>query len=117
MKKIRNISLVVCLFALSSIALLAKTDDAHTKVKLDSKTKIGNLTLKPDTYTLKWNDTSSTPRVQVMRNNKEVGTVPAKLIKHDRKGPESLQFNTANRTQSLDRVYLKHETIVFGTGS
>ncbi len=116
MKKLRNISLVVCLFTLSSLMVFA-SENAKKQVSFDKTTKVGTLTLKPGDYTLKWDDSSTAPQVHVLQNDKEVGTVPATLQKQGSKSAAYEFTNSNNDSQQLTHVFTKNETLEFSSGS
>ncbi len=107
-------TLAALLTCLPGLALAAQQ---HRDVSLDQKAMLGSQQLKPGQYTLKWDDNSANTNVTFEQNGKTVATAPATIVKKNNPGNASYEFNTSSGQNRLDRVYLSHEELVFGTTS
>jgi len=115
MKHLRPTSaLAVLLLFLPAVALAA---EQHKSVTLDQSTMIGNQQLKPGDYTLKWDDSTDTTRVNVEHNGKSVATVPARIVRKSNPDNATFETNTANGQNTIDRVYTAKERLEFGDTS
>jgi hypothetical protein len=112
----KKLWIVACLFAILPISAFAAGTKSKT-VTLTDNVQVAGKQLKPGDYKLKWNDNGSDNATVAIydSNNKEVATLPARIVHQKNTTDAVYELNTAGGTNQLDRVYLSHEVLEFGT--
>jgi len=109
-----------CILAvlLAFLPLLATASVQHKKLTLDQKAEVGHQPLTPGSYTLKFDNSSTNPQVQFVRDGKTVATVPAQIQHKPNVTQAQFEINTRNGHNKLDRIFVaKNEELVFGSAA
>lgn len=109
----KKLWIVACLFALLPISAFAAGSKSKT-VTLTDNVQVAGKDLKPGDYKLKWSDNgSNTTNVAIYDNdnNKEVATVPARIVHQKNKSDASYETDSSSGTKQLERVYVSNEVI------
>lgn len=97
------------------LPLLAMASVQHKKVTLAHQAEVGNQQLAPGSYTVKFDNSSTNPKVQFIQNGKTVATVPAQIQHNPNVAQAQFEINTRNGHDRLDRIFVgKNEELVFG---
>jgi hypothetical protein len=114
----KKLWIVACLFAILPIFAFAASAKSKT-VSLDQNVQVAGQQLKAGDYKLKWDDSGSdTANVTIYNNsNKEVATVPARIVHQKNTTNASYEVNTAGGSNQLDRVYFSNEVLEFGNAA
>lgn len=113
----KKLWIVACLFAILPIFAFAAGTKSKS-VTLDQDVQVAGQHLKAGDYKLKWDDSgSNTANVTILNNNnKQVATVPARIVHKKNTNNAVYELNTAGGANNLDRVFLSNEVLEFGAG-
>jgi hypothetical protein len=114
----KRLWIIACLFAILPIsAFAAKTKSKD--LKLDQSVQVAGKQLKPGNYKLKWEQNgNNTANVAIYNdNNKEVATAPAQIVHANNPNNASYEINTKGGENKLDRVYISHQALKFGSAA
>jgi len=114
--KLTRISfLLALLLAFVPVVALAAQQESKT-FTLDQKAMVGSQQLKPGDYKVKWDDSSDSTTVTFYKNNKEVASAPAHIVRRKNSNYDSYELNTTNGNQ-IDRIYEANEVLEFGNST
>jgi hypothetical protein len=111
MHALKNASIALLLLLLPTLTFAA---EQHKSVSFGQTAVVGNQSLKPGDYTLKFDDSQNTTSVTFQQNGKTVATAPAQVVRASNPNNASYEVNTASGQAQLRRVYLSKEQLVFG---
>lgn len=116
MRRFTSICILAALVAF--LPVFASASVQHKKVTLYQKAEVGHQQLTPGSYTVKFDNSSSNPKVQFVRDGKTVATVPAEIQHQPNVSQAQFEMNTANGHNRLDRIFVgSKEELVFGSAA
>jgi hypothetical protein len=113
----KKLWILACLFVILPISAFAAGTKSKTLTLTDG-VQVAGKELKAGDYKLKWSDNDGdTTNVAIYdNNNKEVATVPARIVHQKNTTGASYELNTAGGANQLDRVYTSNEVVELGNG-
>lgn len=109
------------LLLFSAAAMFAATDAHKGSLSITAPVQVAGQQLAAGEYTIKWDGAGPDVQMNIIRNGKVVATVPARLVKLERKPPQDnadIKTNGSGaRTLTVIRFEGKTDALEVGAGS
>lgn len=113
-------NLVFLLSFMLSVPLVSLAATKNSKhIDIASPAMVANQQLKPGTYKVEWNGNGPNVQVEFLRNNKEVASAPARVVRESsassfaQNGPALEMHENANNASVLDEIDFKNMALNF----
>jgi hypothetical protein len=120
MKRKLTAVLVVLLFVsfMTSTVLTSSARGREVEhVTIAEAVMVSGTLLKPDTYTVEWNEPGPTVQVSFMKGHKTMAVASATLVTEKSPYDRSVEMKMlSDNTRVLERISFKHRSLIFAQG-
>lgn len=111
-----KIMFLVLALLLSTVAFAAN-DNHKGSMSLGAAAQVAGKQLPAGDYDLKWDGSGPTTQVNIVRDGKVVATVPARVVKLDRKADQdTVEVQTANGDRTVTAIQFGGKTYALEIG-
>jgi len=100
-------------FLLTSVSFAA---DNSKHLTIGTAAQVGNTTLQPGDYTVKWDGSGSNVNVTILQGKKTVASAPAKLDTATKNNQTSVELSGGEGTQQIRKINWPHLSLDFQGG-